>query len=114
MKTIIASALVATGLIAGAPIAAAQSNTMMAEPQAATDVSDAEVESFAAAAGEMQALPDDSSTDAAAKQQQMLAILKKHNMKPERFNAIGKALQTDKDLQTRVGTAMQAQPGGPE
>ena len=111
MKTMIASTLVATGLTLCAPVALAQSNSsdaMTAQPQATTSVSDAEVTAFAASAGEIQKVQADSSVDAADKQKQMVSILEKHRLTPQRFNEIADQLQTDKTLATRVSTAMQA------
>tara|TARA_B100000678_G_scaffold52291_1_gene41765 strand:- start:929 stop:1285 length:357 start_codon:yes stop_codon:yes gene_type:complete len=111
MKTMIASALVATGLTMGAPVALAQSNSsdaMTAQPQAAATVSDAEVTAFAASAGEIQKVQADSSLEAADKQKQMVSILEKHSLTPQRFNEIAQAMQTDKALAMRIRTAMQA------
>ncbi|MXO47683.1 DUF4168 domain-containing protein [Erythrobacter vulgaris] len=73
--------------------------------------SDAEIESFAAAALKIQSL----NGDEAAKQQQAADIVAQSGIDPETFNAIGTAMQTDPALADRVRTAaaeMQPQPAG--
>lgn len=77
----------------------------------ASDFSDAEVKSFAAAAIEIQALLGEE----AAKQEQAAQIVANSGIDAETFNAIGTAMQTDPELAQRVQLAaadLQPQPAG--
>ncbi|OYW45428.1 MAG: hypothetical protein B7Z08_05755 [Sphingomonadales bacterium 32-68-7] len=73
---------------------------------AATSVTDAEVESFAAATVKVQAIDTDTTIAADLKQTQMAAAVAEAGIAPQRYNEIGQALSTDTALRTRVQTAM--------
>ena len=98
--------------------APAQEATMEQAPAAAatdqataSDFSDTEVKSFAAAAIEIQNL----SGEEAAKQAQAAQIVANAGIDAETFNAIGIAMQTDPELAQRVQLAaaeLQPQPAG--
>ena len=125
MKTMITSALIATGLTLGAPLAAAQTSTDQSAPAQSTTepttpatpggtmsagatVSDAEVTAFAQSAAEIQKVQEDIALADADKQKQMVEILEKHSLTPQRFNEIAQTMQSDQALQERIRTAMQA------
>ena len=104
-----------------APAESATADPAMEEPSMtdpateapATDgtFTDAEVESFAAAVVEIQALPGDD----ASKQQQAAQIVAQSGIDAQTFNAIGTAMQTDAELAERVrvaAAALQPQPAG--
>ena len=77
----------------------------------ASDFSDAEVKSFAAAAIKIENL----SGEEAAKQEQAAQIVANAGIDAETFNAIGTALQTDPELAQRVQLAaaeLQPEPAG--
>lgn len=71
------------------------------EQTAEATFSDAEIESFAAAALKMQALDADPTTQ----KEQMTAIVADSGLTIETFNAISQAMQTDAEVANRVQVA---------
>lgn len=83
--------------------------------QAATNatVSDAEVSQFAGAALEIEKIRKDTATTEADKPARMAAAATGAGLSPERFNAIGQAMQSDTELNKRIQTAAAAKMGAP-
>ena len=73
---------------------------------AAADVSEAEIESFARATVELQAIQADATIAADQKQAAMAAAVTGAGLNPAKYNAIGKAAQADPELRAKVQTAM--------
>ena len=89
----------------------AMSGPTMSDPATAGTFTDAQVQSFAGAMLELQALTG----DAATKQQQAAAIIADSGIDAETFNAMGAAMQSDDDLARRVRLAaaeLQGKPAG--
>lgn len=74
----------------------------------ATAVTDAEVDSFAAAAVDIQKIDADATIAAEEKQAQIVATVGEHGLTPQRFNEISTQTQSDPALQQRVQVAMSA------
>jgi len=77
-----------------------------AAPLAAAAVTEAEVDSFAKATVKLQAIQADATIAADLKQAAMQAAVTEAGLDPAKYNAIGKAVQADPALRTRVQTAM--------
>jgi len=77
-----------------------------APPIAASDVSEAEVDSFAKATVKLQAIQADATIAAEQKQAAMQAAVTEAGLDPATYNAIGKAAQADPTLRAKVQTAM--------
>jgi len=77
-----------------------------APPIAASDVSEAEVDSFAQATVKLQAIQADATIATEQKQAAMQAAVTEAGLDPATYNAIGKAAQADPTLRARVQTAM--------
>ena len=73
---------------------------------AATPVTEAEVDSFAAAIVDIQKIEGDAAIPAEEKQAQMVATVSEHGLTPQRFNEISTRTQTDTELQQRIQVAM--------
>merc|ERR1711969_379142 len=75
---------------AEAPATAPQTAAPMAEGEAmaATPVTEAEVDSFAAAIVDIQKIEGDAAIPAEEKQAQMVATVSEHGLTPQRFNEI--------------------------
>ncbi len=95
-----AALVFATGAMAPAH-AQMQADTMT---QADTTFSDAQIESFAAAAIKLQAMEG----GPAANQQAAAKIVMDSGLEPQTFNAIAQALQTDPEVAQRVQVAVAA------
>ena len=67
---------------------------------------DAEIDSFAKATVKLQAIQADAAITADQKQPAMAAAVTAEGLDPAKYNAIGKALQTDAELRAKVQTAM--------
>ena len=80
---------------------------------AAADVSEAEIESFARATVELQAIQADATITADQKQAAMQAAVTGAGLDPAKYNAIGKAAQADPELRAKVQTAMARQTTAP-
>lgn len=95
------TALAAASLAALAqPAMAQQAETPSAAEMA--PVSDAELENFVLAASMIGQIQKDTEIDKAAKEKAAMQVLTQAQMSPQRFNTIGAALQSDKQLQARV------------
>ena len=103
--TILAGATLA---IAPAALAQTAPQTPPAAPQAAGPVSEAEVGQFATAALEIDKIRKDTATPEADKGTKMAAAATAAGLTPERFNAIGQAMQTDTALNKRIQAAASA------
>ena len=80
-----------------------------AEAPAATEmapVSDSELENFIIAASMIGNLQQNAEMEKAEKDQKAIQILSQAQLTPTRFNSIGAALQTDKNLQARAEQAV--------
>jgi len=77
-----------------------------AAPLAVANVSDAEVDSFAKATVKLQAIQADATIAADLKQAAMQAAVTEAGLDPVKYNAIGKAVQSDPALRAKVQTAM--------
>ena len=93
---------------AEAPATAPQTAAPMAEGEAmaAPPVTEAEVDSFAAAIVDIQKIEGDAAIPAEEKQAQMVATVSEHGLTPQRFNEISTRTQTDTELQQRIQVAM--------
>jgi len=89
-----------------APPASAEAPAPDSPGLAVTDVSEADVDSFAKATVKLQAIQADASIAADQKQTAMQAAVTESGLDPAKYNAIGKAVQTDPTLRARVQTAM--------
>ena len=69
-------------------------------------MTEAEVDSFAKATVKLQAIQADATIAADLKQAAMQAAVTEAGLDPAKYNAIGKAVQADPALRTRVQTAM--------
>lgn len=88
--------------------AQAQSGTAEAQPttQASSPYSDAQIQAFVAARGEIQSLaPGQSAAQQAANQQRIGQILQRNNLTPDVYNAIETAARTDQALANRISAA---------
>jgi hypothetical protein len=72
----------------------------------ASDVSEAEIDSFAQATVKLQEIQADASIAADQKQAAMQAAVTEAGLDPVKYNAIGKAAQADPALRAKVQTAM--------
>ena len=102
----IASGTIATASLA---IAAQPALAQQAEAPAATEmapVSDSELENFIIAASMIGNLQQNAEMEKAEKDQKAIQILSQAQLTPTRFNSIGAALQTDKNLQARAEQAV--------
>ena len=72
----------------------------------ASDVSEADIDSFAQATVRLQAIQADASIAADQKQEAMQAAVTAVGLDPVKYNAIGKAVQADPTLRAKVQTAM--------
>lgn len=80
-------------------------------PQAgvsAAAVTDAEVQSYAKATVDVQAIAKNAALDDQAKQQQMASAVAAAGLEPARFNEITKALGSDTALRARIQSALAA------
>lgn len=77
-----------------------------AAPLPVTDVTEAEIDSFAKATVKLQEIQADATIAADLKQGAMQAAVTESGLDPEKYNAIGKAVQADPELRARVQTAM--------
>ena len=77
-----------------------------ADPVAAVDVSDAEIDSFAKATVKLQEIQADATIAEDQKQAAMQAAVAEVGLDPAKYNAIGKAAQADPELRAKVQTAM--------
>lgn len=85
-----------------------------AQPGAqANDFSDAEIQSFAEAAVQIQELASDPAADQAAIQEQAEAIVAESGLTPESYNEIAQATQSDPEVAERVQLAVASMQGGP-
>jgi|TARA_R100000501_G_scaffold13151_3_gene24102 PBP1b-binding outer membrane lipoprotein LpoB len=124
MKTVLKSAIFVAGCTLGATMASAQAapatpapegqtapapqaQTAPAQAPMATDVSDAEVDSFATALVEIDKVQADTTMEPADKQQKMVSTLQANGLEPQRFNAIAQAAQADPELGQRIQAAAQ-------
>lgn len=89
-----------------APAEAPAAPMTQAPAPAATTVTDAEVDSFAAALVDIQKIDADEAIADEEKQAQMVATVSEHGLTPQRFNEISTQTQTSPDLQQRVQMAM--------
>lgn len=94
------------------PADPAQTAPAPAAPQAAGPVSEAEVGQFATAALEIDKIRKDTATPEADKGTKMAAAATAAGLTPERFNAIGQAMQTDTALNKRIQAAASAKLAG--
>jgi hypothetical protein len=78
---------------------------------AATDVTDAEIDSFAMATVRLQEIAADATIRADGKQQAMVAAVAEAGLDPAKYNAIGRAAQADPELRAKVQTAMSRHAG---
>ena len=100
MKLLLSTIATASLAIAAQPALAQQ-----AEAPAATEmapVSDSELENFIIAASMIGNLQQNAEMEKAEKDQKAIQILSQAQLTPTRFNSIGAALQTDKNLQARA------------
>jgi len=74
----------------------------------ATAVTDAEVDSFAAAVVDIQKIDADATIAAEDQQAHLVATVGEHGLPPQRFNEISTQTQSDPALQQRVQVAMSA------
>ena len=72
----------------------------------AADVTDAEIDSFAKATVKLQEIQADASIAAEQKQTAMAAAVTEAGLDPAKYNAIGRAAQSDAELRAKVQTAM--------
>ena len=103
MKLLLSTIATASLAIAAQPALAQQ-----AEAPAATEmapVSDSELENFIIAASMIGNLQQNAEMEKAEKDQKAIQILSQAQLTPTRFNSIGAALQTDKNLQARAEQA---------
>ncbi len=77
------------------------------------EFTDAEIESFAEAAVEIQELRGNATLDDAAKQQQAATIVADAGIDAETYNAIGAAMKTDPEVAQRVQLALANAAGQP-
>jgi hypothetical protein len=77
-----------------------------ASDAATSAYTDAEIDSFAKATVKLHAINSDASLDATQKQTQMAAVVKESGLDPQKYNAMGKAAQSDQALLAKVQTAM--------
>lgn len=89
-----------------APATPEPSTAPPAPPIVAADVSEAEIDSFAKATVELQAIQADATIAADQKQAAMQAAVTASGLDPAKYNAIGKAAQADPALRAKVQTAM--------
>lgn len=89
---------------APAPAPAQPPAGQMGAPEA--DISDAQIESFAAAALQIQELQSEPVTDQAAMQQQAMEIVTSSGLTPESYNMIARATQTNPEVAERVQLAV--------
>ena len=73
---------------------------------AAAEVSESDIDSFAKATVKLQEIQDDASIAADQKQSAMAAAVSEAGLDPAKYNAIGKAAQSDATLRVKVQTAM--------
>lgn len=76
-----------------------------------TDFTDAEITAFASAAMEIRAMQEDTVQDEAARDETVMraeaeAIVARHGLDPDTYNAIGNAAQRDPAVATRVQEAV--------
>lgn len=90
---------------APAPAAPAEAAPQAAAPVAVTD---AEVDQFANAVLEVDKINNDAAVPADEKQTQMAAAVTATGLTADRFNTIATAINTDSELQAKVGAAIQA------
>jgi len=69
-------------------------------------VTEAEIDSFAQATVKLQAIQADTAIAADQKQTAMVAAVTEAGLDPAKYNAIGKAAQSDSQLRAKVQTAM--------
>jgi len=84
-----------------------------AAPATPAPVSDAEVQQYATALSQVQAVQKDTTMAEADKQQAMIAKVQASGLAPQRFNEITQAYQNDPALQQRIQTALTAVMNGP-
>ena len=72
----------------------------------ASQVSDADIDSFAKATVKLQAIQQDTAIAADQKQTAMAAAVAEAGLDPAKYNAIGKAAAADATLRAKVQTAM--------
>ncbi|MFB0612254.1 DUF4168 domain-containing protein [Aurantiacibacter poecillastricola] len=86
---------------------AAEETTDLSQPaNPMREITDAEIESFAAAMTEMRDLDPDGAMDQAEKQAEAGAIVERHGLTPESYNMIASAAQSDPEVAQRVRAAM--------
>ncbi|GAB5349981.1 DUF4168 domain-containing protein [Alteriqipengyuania sp. 357] len=99
------TAIAATSLaLLASPAVAQQPEAPAAQEMA--PVTDAELENFIIAASMLGQVQQDSELEAAEKEKVSMQILAKAELTPQRFNSIGAALQSDKELQARATAAV--------
>ncbi|WP_198302057.1 DUF4168 domain-containing protein [Croceicoccus marinus] len=91
----------------GAQAAEAPAAPATATPAPAmAQITDAEVDSYAAAMVDIQKIDADAAMAAEEKQTQMVATVSEQGLTPQRFNEITTQVQSDPELQQRVQLAM--------
>lgn len=85
---------------------AATPPTATADAAASIALSDAEIDSFAAASVELREIVADTTLDTAQKQKEMVAAITGAGLEPARFNEIAKAVDADTELRAKVELAM--------
>ena len=88
------------------PAAPAEPATPAADATVAAEVSESDIDSFAKATVKLQEIQDDASIAADQKQSAMAAAVSEAGLDPAKYNAIGKAAQSDATLRVKVQTAM--------
>jgi uncharacterized membrane protein len=73
---------------------------------AAADVTETEIDSFAKATVALQEIQADTTIAADQKQSAMAAAVTESGLDPAKYNAIGRAAQSDAELRAKVQTAM--------
>jgi len=90
-----------------ADASAAASEAIPAEPTVtAATVTEAEIESFAQATVKLQEIQADTALAPEQKQTAMVAAVTETGLDPAKYNAIGRAAQSDAELRAKVQTAM--------
>lgn len=86
--------------------AAAPADVAGADASAATDISEAEIDSFARATVKLHEIQADASIADDQKQSAMAAAVSEAGLDAAKYNEIGQAAQADADLRAKVQTAM--------
>ena len=93
---------------------AASEPAAQAAVDATVNVSEADIDSFAKATVKLQAIQADTAIAAEQKQTAMVAAVTEAGLDPAKYNAIGRAAQSDAALRAKVQTAMSKYAGPSE